>query len=161
VALPASAAAGVGVVEAVKDFDLDDDLPPGRQPQHPLEPLPVLGIPLGQVVAAVVQPQQRIRVALVPVRHRVADVVAAGGLDLIEVLLQVRDLEQVVVDAAAEQHHRLAAVLPVGGVLFIRPDPIGIGRPSGSHGNPAQQHGGGRKAATIHDHDSVSPVMVT
>ncbi len=113
-----------GVVEAVPDLDLHDDVPLGGPAEQVLEAPPVFVVPLVEVVLAVGALGERIDLeALVPpVAHRVADVVAAGCLDLVEVLLEVGDLEQVVVLAAAQQQDGPALVLPVAGILGPRPD---------------------------------------
>ncbi len=61
--------------------------------------------------------------------HRVADGVAADRPEQIQVCFQpvgrdVRVVEQVVLIAAAQEQHRLALVLPVVRVAFIRPDGV-------------------------------------
>src|SRR5687768_5513830 len=56
------------------------------------------------------------------ITHGVANVIAAGGFDFVEMGLQIGDLEQVVVLAAAEQQNRLAFVLPIARVLLVWSD---------------------------------------
>ena len=121
------------VVEAIPQLDLDDDVALTSECQKPLEPRPVLRVPLRQVECLVGRLRKRIHLeaAIPAIAHRVADVVGPGRLHLVEVRLQVRDLKEVIVLAAAEQEHRHAAVLPVRRVA-------GPGRnPSGRWRQPA------------------------
>ena len=116
------------VIEAVPDFDLHDDLALGRFLEHQLEAPPVLVVPLFEVVFAVGPLGERINfeAAVLAVAHRVADVIAAGGYDLVEVLFQIGNLKQVVVLAAADEQNWLALVLPIMRILFVRSNAIGI-----------------------------------
>jgi len=103
--------------------------PLGCPLQHVLEPLPVLVVPLLQIVLAVLAAGEGIQLeSLVrAVAHGVADVVAARGPQLIQVLFEVGKLEEVVVLGASDQQHGLALVLPVAGVVFPRLNAVGAG----------------------------------
>jgi hypothetical protein len=116
-----------GIVEAVPDLDLHEDVPLGGPLQHVLEALPVVVVPLVHVELAVRQQLVRLELDALALAHRVAHVVGADRVDLVEVLLEVVEQKDVVRLAAAQQHHGLALVLPVGGVLWtIGLDPVGV-----------------------------------
>ena len=94
----------VGVIEAVPEFDLDDDVTLGCPLQQVAKTLPVLVVPLVEIVLAVFKTAIGIdfEVVIVPVAHGIADVVAAHGMQLVEMLLEIGDLKQAVVLAATK-----------------------------------------------------------
>src|SRR5690606_25687475 len=67
-------------------------------------------------------------VALIAAGHSAANIVAANGLQQVEMFLDVGNLEQIILNTAAEQQHRLTLVLPVEWVGRIRPDAV-VGQP--------------------------------
>ena len=116
------------VVEAVPQLDLHDDVAGSGEGQQPVEARPVLGVPLRQVPGAIGQACEGVdlEATVRPVAHRVADVVGTRGPHLVEMRLQIGDLEQVVVLAAAQEQDRRALVLPVPGIA--RPGSDASGR---------------------------------
>ena len=83
------------MVEAVPNFDLNHDLPLGRQLQEPFKPLPVFIVPLVQIVAAVLEFLVRIdfEAVILPITHRIPHVVPAHLGQFIEMLLEIGDLK--------------------------------------------------------------------
>ena len=79
-----------GVVEAVPDFDLDDDAPLVGLAQERREATPIFRIPLIQIVLAIGSLVIRIefKIMVVPVAHGVADVVDAHRLQGVEMRFQ-------------------------------------------------------------------------
>ena len=107
------------IIKAVPDLDLHEDVPFGRPPQHALKARPVLLVPLVQVEAAVRQQPVRLELRPFALAHRIAHVVGSNLLDLVEMLLKPLQQEDVIGHAAAEQHDRLALVLPVPRVVGV------------------------------------------
>ena len=113
-----------GIIEAVPDFDLYDYVAFGGPAEHVFETVPVFFVPLVEVVLAIGELLEGLdfEVVVLAVAHGVADVVCADGHHFVEVLFEVRDLEEAVVLAAADEHEGFALVLPVSGVCVNRPD---------------------------------------
>lgn len=100
-------AAIVRVVEAVPDLDLHADAAFGGFDEHEFETLPIGVVPIGEIESAIRQLLERIQLEtlVLPVAHGIADDVAAGGGQTIELGNQLlrRPLKQVVVIAAAHK----------------------------------------------------------
>lgn len=116
----------LGEVETVPDLDLHEDVPLVRPLQHVLEPLPVILVPLVQVEPAVRSQLVRFQLDALALAHCVADIVGPHRVDFVDVPLEVVQQEEVVRLAAAEQHHRLAVVLPIARILRPGLDAVSI-----------------------------------
>ncbi len=106
------------VIESRPDLYLHDDVTLLRQFKEVLEPPPVFFVPLVQVVFAF-DFLERPDITFVPAGHSIAHVVAAHGLEQVQVLFQIRNLKQVVIFGTAYQQHRLALILPIRRILLI------------------------------------------
>jgi hypothetical protein len=104
--LPPVAATIVRVVEAIPDFDLDNDSAPGRFPQEALEPRPICLIPPVQIIFSIFPLLVRIdlEALILPVAHRVANHVASATRQTVELSykLFLRPLKQVIVIASPQ-----------------------------------------------------------
>ena len=116
----------LGEVETVPDLDLHEDVLLVRPLQHVLEPLPVILVPLVQVEPAVRSQLVRFQLDALALAHCVADIVGPHRVDFVDVPLEVVQQEEVVRLAAAEQHHRLAVVLPIARILRPGLDAVSI-----------------------------------
>ena len=114
------------IVEAVPDLDLHNNRPLGGPLQHVLKTLPVFLVPLIEVELPVRQQLVRLEILALALAHRIADVVGSNRLDLIEMLLEPLQQKDMVCLAAAQEHHRLALILPVAWVHRVRLDPIRV-----------------------------------
>ena len=114
----------IGIVEAVPDLDLNNDSQLLGRFEHGFETAPVFVVPGIQVILAVGPP--RVGIHFVPVilaiAHGVADHIAAGRGQGLELLPHVGHLKNVVVIRPAQQHHGFAPILPVKRILGPGPN---------------------------------------
>ena len=111
------------VVKGGPEFDLDDDVAFGREFEEGAEASPEFVVPLLQVVEDIYLSEGP-DIPFVTTAHGAADVVAANRLQEVEVLLEIRDLEKVVLYGPSEQEDGFAFILPVVGIVLINLDSV-------------------------------------